>query len=415
MAGFVLAVTVVILPIFIQPGAFDPWRFPKVLVVRASAILLLTIYGVFALWAPPDWRELFKDKIFLGAMFIIGWVGLSAALSPQPEVSWWAWFDVLAGFTLFLAAISWSSRTGSRLLLWLILITAAINIAVLFLQLADIWHPLLSREEQAALTPSEMDRVRRSALMGNRNDLGLFLLFPLAVLMGAALGSRRLRVSACIGGLIVLLAVILSTTITAIAAAMLMIPAAVVFIFRGHGRKVLVYLLVVLAVVAGSVSQWDPVERRLSLYVNAAAEGDFHTALGRRLVPFRVAIRIVTESPLVGIGPGRFGWTYVDRVIALRLEDESLSRRETGKWLWQYAHNDYLESAAEAGVPVIFAWAFLLIVAARSFTRRRSVSSITGIMGIVAISVGSLLLYPLQLGGVYGVGALMIGSCLGTD
>lgn len=83
------------------------------------------------------------------------------------------------------------------------------------------------------------------------------------------------------------------------------------------------------------------------------AERVVDTTMGElRVILWRDAVQLVREQPLRGIGPGRFA---DNSPIALRRDDAS------------WAHNEYLQFAAETGVPAallllaLVGWAFVLL------------------------------------------------------
>jgi O-antigen ligase len=79
--------------------------------------------------------------------------------------------------------------------------------------------------------------------------------------------------------------------------------------------------------------------------VDRFAEGD---ALSRPQI-YRDTVELIADHPLTGVGPGRYVWEFRP------YQTESIA-------LWfNHAHNDYLETAAEWGIPLaLLFWAFVL-------------------------------------------------------
>jgi len=77
-----------------------------------------------------------------------------------------------------------------------------------------------------------------------------------------------------------------------------------------------------------------------------------------RLLIFKSTLYMIKENPLWGIGFGNFKVKYLDyRVLALR------SKNFTGKWEYaDYAHNDYLQIAAEAGFFALLALVWMILI-----------------------------------------------------
>jgi O-antigen ligase len=127
-----------------------------------------------------------------------------------------------------------------------------------------------------------------------------------------------------------------------------------------HRRKAVVLGLGLLALVlAGSL--WIGVDAIVQRYAELAGE-DALLKEGRVIV-FRDAVRMIAANPL-GVGAGKFQ----DRYRAFQTFHPDL--------LFEHAHNDYLETAAEWGIPAAAAFwsfiAFVLVRAVRLFRSSRS-------------------------------------------
>lgn len=160
--------------------------------------------------------------------------------------------------------------------------------------------------------------------------------------------------------------------------------------FRSFQRKRAVFLgLGMLALVlAGSL--WIGVGVIVQRYADLIGE---EALLNEgRIVVFRDAIRMIAANPL-GVGVGKFQ----DRYRAFQTFRPEL--------IFEHAHNDYLETAAEWGVPTaIVFWAFILFVIVRAVrvfasTRSREQSGIllACIGAIFSILVHSLTDFNLQI------------------
>ena len=68
----------------------------------------------------------------------------------------------------------------------------------------------------------------------------------------------------------------------------------------------------------------------------------------RRAVVYGDTLNLIAEHPLLGVGPGMYEWRFRPHQTA-----------DPGGW-WRHAHNDYLETAAEWGIPLaLLFWAFV--------------------------------------------------------
>ncbi len=417
LAGLVLGLTVIILPITIDPYGWDAWRFPKVLVVRSAALLLITIYLAAQIWYPkrPTLGMFSRDWILVLGLVIVGWTALSAALSPQPDVSWWAWLDVAAGFALLFAARDCARYFRDERLLLVFLLPGLINAGVLFVEDAGIWTPLVRVEELADYEDAEM--LRKSALSGNRNDSSLYLLIPFSVSVALLFSDRRwLRLAG--GGTAVILgaSIVVTTTITAIVAATAICWVAAAMYMTLSRRAVAVRVLVLLLLPALGVgillSQRD-VSRRIAYYASKLEAGQWGSASGSRVGPYLVAATAAAERPLIGIGPGRFPIEYVERSIEVRERYPGIVDRGEAQ-LFDMVHNDYLETAAEAGLVVLAAALALMAVIGGSSLRRvlkgeGRTPAMAVLLALISSALAALILFPMQLAGVYGTIAILIG------
>lgn len=427
--GLALGATIILLPLIVQPLSFDAFRYPKALFVRVAALVLLTIYAVAAIWAPPsgewlrtEWSRK-KNRFFWTIAFILSWTALSAALSSQPAISWWGVADTFFGFTLFLAAYHFTSRTGDARLVYLVFIPGLINVGVLVFQLADIWHPFISRQELAALRSSEAALVIRAGLMGNRDDLGMFFLIPLIVSLALFWNVRlRVRLAAVALAIVFLCGIILTTTLTAILATTFLIIWFAYFrtdFGKGSPRfRISILLLLVGSVLL--VYSWEPVGGRIRSYGAYLQDADWERVTGGRLRSFSAAAIMIKEHPFVGVGPSRYPVEYVPVARRLRVEMSDLLTRDDGR-VWDMVHNDYLEIAAESGVPTLLASIVFftqLMLRSLNSTRQSGTALKPGFLcaGLVlTMSVSALTLFPLQIAGVYGSAALLGGCALGLQ
>ncbi|MDA2932707.1 O-antigen ligase family protein [Acidobacteria bacterium AH-259-D05] len=68
-----------------------------------------------------------------------------------------------------------------------------------------------------------------------------------------------------------------------------------------------------------------------------------------RVVVYRDSFNLIAGQPLLGIGPGMYQWRF-----------RPYQSLDVEKW-WDQAHNDYVQSAAEWGIPMaMFFWGFVV-------------------------------------------------------
>jgi O-antigen ligase len=417
VVGLILGVTILLLPLLFVATGFDPFRFPKVLVVRTAAILLLILHVAWFLWhGRTGWLELIHDRLFQIAAFIVGWCALAAILSPQPTVSWWALGDLVAGLTLFFVARDYSRRVPKVALLGLVLIPALVVSVVVLLQSFDLWHPLLSPEEIERLASADQRWLAQTALLGNRDDVGVYLLVPLAVAIGFL---PKYRMWAAAAGLVVMTGIVVSTTVTAI---LIALGLAGVQLLRWSGLrqrggwKVVAALMLIVFCGVVLIAVQPDLRQRFLRHSGELRELEIIELLRGRQISFAAAGAMIRGNPVFGVGPGRFPAEFTGTAAALRLEVPELMTRGL---YFDMVHNDYLETAAEAGLPALAGALAFMFVYLRAMLRRRpgddgvDAAARAALLATIAMAIAALVQFPLQIAAVYGTLAIVAGLGLG--
>ncbi|MBW3670647.1 MAG: O-antigen ligase family protein [Acidobacteria bacterium] len=417
MVGFILGATIVILPLILHPAGYDAFRFPKVLVVRTAAVLLLMVYSARFVWlgTGAGRRVLLRDRLVQISAFLIGWCALAAAFSPEPSVSLRAMGDVAAGLILFFGAVSHGRRTGSIRILWLVLIPGVVIVGVVLLQRLDLWHPLVTVAELEQLPRGDRELLAKAALLGNRNDVGLYLLLPLAVAIASS-GQRRWTAAAAV--LAIMIGIVVTTTLTIIAVGVGLLATQAVRELKELRRRNLIVAGILFVVTLGTLlfaGVQPELKARFAQHTEDLQSLDVIQLARGREASFTVAAVMVKENPLLGVGPGRFPSEFTTVALAARVEVPDLVADPT---YFDMVHNDYLEIAAEAGVPALLA-AMALVV---SYLRRmrgshgsiaEEFAASAGRLALIAIGAAALVQFPLQLAAVYGTLAIIAGVSLG--
>lgn len=160
--------------------------------------------------------------------------------------------------------------------------------------------------------------------------------------------------------------VVLAATLVGIAAV------AVIRSFSRGGRQAAALALAVLALTAVMTAAVGPgalVER----FSRLGPDWELRSTL------YEDTLAVVAESPWTGVGPGRFAW---------RLRPHQTL--DAGIW-WRYAHNDYLQSAAEWGLPLAGAFWLFVIWRAAACLRTFWVTTDPWLEGIALGTGGALL------------------------
>lgn len=124
-----------------------------------------------------------------------------------------------------------------------------------------------------------------------------------------------------------------------------------------------------------------------------------------RLTVYRDTVNLIADHPMLGIGPGMYEWRFRPYQTA----DTRL--------LFDHAHSDYLESAAEWGLPIaVLIWGWILLRVARTaaygvdsrLQLNRGVA-IGATVGLSAMLLQSLVDFPLQIPAVLATFCVVLG------
>ncbi len=265
----------------------------------------------------------------------------------------------------------------------------------------------------ASLAQAAGVEIFATALIAGRTDTGGFLgneasvaqaaAFALVVLGVAAWrpSSAATRTGLLATGLPLLAALVVDRSLTAFATVAAGLALAVAL---SHGRRALVPLGVAVAVAVGGVLAYPPMRTRLVDAVQALRSGDWDALTTYRLGPWSAAAEMVRERPLLGFGPGTFGTEFT----AHRLRAEVRQRRRlvipqlTSSF--GEAHSDYLQAAAELGLPaagaLIVAAATLVGALARRVVTAAPTVDVTEAAVVVAVlaaaALSALTWFPFQ-------------------
>ena len=315
----------------------EAFRLPKELVFRAEGVALLAVAVFWATSRVRTWRIARGPELAVTAI-LVGWALVTAALSTNRLLSADSVITIAAAAVIFVVTCVAAERLP-LIAVDVLMIGACANAALVILQDRKLWMPLkLTVQGQYASV----------GLLGNTNDVGMFLFAPAlaaVVLVVVGRGMRRWIYAAVAvllaGGLI---ASGSRMAFAAIAAGLL------VFAF-GHSRRaalVAVAALVVLAVPALSPS--TVLGHGVRFAAAAAAKRDYQQLLSERLVPFLAAIDMTRDHPLLGVGPGCFKYHFMPYRVALVTH---YPEAWTRGWPMNFGevHNDHLQVASETGLP----------------------------------------------------------------
>lgn len=347
--GLALPVLLGLLPMVSLPFAADPWQ-----PVRAGVLVLACLIGLRLGFQETRIPAAMLGLIGVGASFVI-----TSALAGHPASSLFGVHGRFDGVVtaLVLALVGAAGFTaGPRVVRTL---GRAIGIA------APIVASVVVYQRLAGGPPT--------GLSGNAVLAGGWCAVAAAILVAAALGERgivRVWLSAaalCAGVATVLtssrgalLGLVLGLTVTALVVAK-----------RGRWRMAVpaIVALVLLVVVAVSMAP--------SRFSVADAVGG---SAGARLEIWKSTVRMVSDRPMLGTGPGRYLYVYPSYETARHAELEPGTRADQ-------AHSVPLHAAATLGVPAALVGLLLLAVAfvsAATEARRGSIRGLVVLAGLGA-------------------------------
>lgn len=351
-------------------GLKEAWRVPA---VRALLpILLVATAGMWTTEHPLQVRDALFD-LWIGAACLVGW---SAGL----------WRD--------------SQERLLRGLLWPASLLALLGV----LQAYRIFEPL-------RLAGSQWDpRLGLTSLAGNPGDLGAYLVLPCLVAIWSFPSLRSSgRWMTGIGLALCLYALALTQTLAALAAlaagllvlAVLMLPRRKALVGLAAGAAAVLILIVAVA----------PLRTRVAAKIGPLLSGDFNEFLTGRLDGWNAAVWMLEERPVTGVGHGAYLPEYIPAKAALLDQGVKFLPGQTNP-VFSNAHNEYLEAAAEWGIPGVLALAWgvwVLLSAARRVAERDRPLVWSG---LAALAVLCLVYFPFRVALVAFPAILFLGWVL---
>ncbi|HUK34393.1 MAG TPA: O-antigen ligase family protein [Vicinamibacterales bacterium] len=379
------SVIVLAIPLFISPSGDDSFRAPKLYLFRA---LCMTIVAVAVLIgrASHVLTTLMIPAAQLGIAIVI-WAVVSAALSSDRTISFERVFDIACGY-IFLLAVLDSGKGRARKGAALLLITAAINsIAYLLQTIPSVSEMVMHSREHMATT----------ALLGNPNDVGMFLVVPALLAVAFAIRDRTHRLAFGTTGALILIALLTTQTLTAILA----VSAGIFAILLEQQReRSVVFAVAAAAAITAALFIYAPSRHRIDHALRYAQEGEWNSVLSGRLSAYVPAWDMWVDHPIAGVGPGGFAHRFFDYRLRSITEHPRLVHWPAGLGIapnFAETHSDHLQILAETGIV-----GYGLFIAALILIARRKASDATSALDcarrpiIIAVAVLAATGFPLQ-------------------
>jgi O-antigen ligase len=348
-------------PLLFWPESKDVFRLPKLLLSGWLALASLVglawrlravpRIGLRDVWAEPMVRALLP-------LLVVATATLATTRHPLHArdglVDLWIGAACLAGWSLALPAARLRSFLDG------LAIPALILAPVGILQAHDLWEFFRFADRD------EAGRLGVTSLAGNPLDLGAFLVLPCLLAQAAlAAGGRRRALWAAVlaVSLYALFATQSLTAIVAVVAASavlwaLALPRRRALLVLGGGAVLGALLLLAVA----------PMRERVADKVRDLRRGALNQILTGRLDGWRAASWMLADRPVAGVGHGAYRAAFGEARLAL--VDRGVEFYTSHQYpAFGNAHNEYLEAAAEWGLPGLAALAWAIWLALRQAGR----------------------------------------------
>ena len=343
-SGFTLA-ALIGTAFLVDPFAEAAFDAPK----RLAFALCAVFASAALLWLKQPWpRVISRPARWIAALAAASMVGImvAALLAPQPEQTWAALrMIVFAQLYLLLGASrAFNDANGIRILLVAMLVVA-LSAALSLAQHVGFVLPL----------PTEhiAGRFDTGALLGNEGYVALAA--ALLGAAGAAIASNhrvaRWRVLASLALLLALITVLANRQVTSLVA--LIAGAVTVLLVRMNARWAIGGIAVLMLVCASIavVAPW-----RTALFGESQEIVDrWQSRTTFRVAAFAAAMHMIEQRPLLGHGPGSYALHSTEHRLAAEIEHRRRLLTPNNATAFTATHNEYLQLAAEAGVPVLVA------------------------------------------------------------
>ena len=337
----------VAIPLVFIRDSYDMFRLPKVLLLRAQAILLvataLAAFVMGARFAKPG------RKVVITAIAGLAGLAILTLTSTNRAASIEAAGTILATVVVFVATV-WIARNHGWILLAAPLIAASLNAALVFVEEMKLWMPF-------GVQPGIPHHLQCTALIGNPNEIGGYL-GAAALACVAAFLIRRSKWLLAVAMLLIV-GMFASQTLTAIVAFGVASLAMLAMVSWKRAVAAAAAAVVILAICVVTIAPFRTRAVNLARWTSA---GQYNTVFTGRLASFVAAWWMFLDRPLTGVGPGAFAWQFYDYKI--RAEDQYPALRKSyGRGLnFGEVHNDHLQVLAETGLPG-YAFMVALLVA----------------------------------------------------
>jgi O-antigen ligase len=348
-----------LVPVLVTPVAYDPYRLPKEMLVRAIGIAILGLGAMRIIVAGVPRQMLRWDIYHRFVAIAVLWTIVCAIFSRNRLISAWSLADVIA-----YVAISFAIYTFGRGR-WRAVVKVMLGAAVL-----NALSCILARFGQPHFFFAAMQG-RSVGLLGSANDVGAYFAIVIIIALAMAAADRKWRwIYASVTALLIV-GLATTQTLGAIAGTVAGVLAMTFLSSKRHTILLLVGL--VFAAAFGILGLYAPLRTKAVGILKAGSSGDIDAIFPGRATAFLAAVEMVKDRPLTGVGPGCYGFEYFPYKLRVELSHPSLMMSGTRTLNFGETHNDHLQMLAQTGVPgYLILLAVLIWVGMGSFHSMRN-------------------------------------------
>jgi O-antigen ligase len=399
---------VILIPLFFSAAGIDSFRLPKEIIFRLETILVVCICVILVVTKQVNAPKTWKDPGLLLPGLIVVWslISMLASTNRLLSLSSVLWIFGWAAIFIVTTALAKSHRLE---VVYVMLIPAGINALVVLLQEADLWNPFFPGKS--------LEHMYHSALIGNANDVGTFLVAPTVASFALVFVTRFNRLLHFSVTFLLVLAAVANHTLTALIAIVMGFLATVFVLSK---RSAILAAILASILVVATVWLYPPLRFRYDLTRRFIADGYYDGLLSGRLIPNLAASHMLADHPLTGVGPGCFKWEFFP--YKLKVTERYRNLVLTGKTVnYGEVHNDHLQILAETGFPgyAIFIAALVAIGAGSFLSRTTSheqtpeerFSRLASFPLALALALLALAQFPLELASALAVNIYLFALC----
>lgn len=404
-----VALGALFVPLVFARNPFDAFREPKLLFYETQAILCLAVVLIGLVFRGRDFVAPLRRHraTLLVVLAAVVWTLVATLTSTNRTLSVITFSWVAACAIVFVATLLVASyQRGGMLLAGVALVPALVNGAFAVLQRTDVYNPMQYDPGLRSM------RLKTTALLGDPNTIAAYLVIPALAASAVAVvaDTKQLRYAA--GVLAGLLAggIVLTETLTSLAALGAGVAALAMIRWPKRALAGLAASFVLGVII---VFSYRPLLTRVVTIREQYRQGNYLALLSLRTPAFAAAWEMFKDRPLVGQGPGTFGWWYLPYKLELNEQNPNVRRVA---WNFGETHNDHLQTLAVTGLPGYAIFVAALVLLGRVSLRRRDVEEDEEDIALrarvgrtlalplaVAFAVLALAYFPLEVAPVAGV------------